>query len=222
MIKLNGSRITDILPPSLSSQPEVQAFSYALSRQIAKVCEYSDNARLYAFIEEIDSNAVLDILAMSLHTPGYRTDYAIEIKRNLVKNSFLYRLRLGTPSAVEQFIKDVFSGGWIEEWFEYSIFNPYTPLPHHFTVFTYSYVDDETLAAFRREIDRVKRLSSWMDGVIQVVERKFRDSIYLVGGGFVTDKEQIEPANFGNDLRGGVYPVVGGFNQTHVRLTRQN
>lgn len=222
MINLNGSRITDILPPSLTSQPEVQALSYAVGRQIEAVCGYANNARLYAFIDTITSDEVLDTLAITLRTPGHREGYSITVKRNLVKNSFLYRLRLGTPSAVEQFISDVFSGGWIEEWFEYSVHNPYTPHPHHFTVFTYSPVDAETLDAFKREIDRVKRLSSWIDGVIQVVERTFRDSIYLIGGGFVTGELPAEPANFGNDMRGEVYPVVGGFNQTHVTLTRRN
>lgn len=45
MIKLSGSRFTDIMPDNLASQVETQAFAYAVGRQIEKLCAYSDAAR---------------------------------------------------------------------------------------------------------------------------------------------------------------------------------
>lgn len=50
MIKLSGSRFTDIMPENLASQVETQAFAYAVGRQIEKLCAYSDAARTYAAI----------------------------------------------------------------------------------------------------------------------------------------------------------------------------
>ena len=38
MIKLNGSRFTDIMPENLAQQPEVQAIAYAVGRQMEKLC----------------------------------------------------------------------------------------------------------------------------------------------------------------------------------------
>lgn len=45
MIKLSGSRFTDIMPENLASQAEVQAIAYAVGRQVEKLCAYSDAAR---------------------------------------------------------------------------------------------------------------------------------------------------------------------------------
>ena len=38
MIKLSGSRFTDIMPENLASQAEVQAIAYAVGRQVEKLC----------------------------------------------------------------------------------------------------------------------------------------------------------------------------------------
>ena len=35
MIKLSGSRFTDIMPENLAEQPEIQALAYAVGRQVA-------------------------------------------------------------------------------------------------------------------------------------------------------------------------------------------
>ena len=48
MIKLSGSRFTDILPENLASQVETQAFAYAVGKQVEKLIAFSDAARTYA------------------------------------------------------------------------------------------------------------------------------------------------------------------------------
>lgn len=224
MIKLKGSNISDIMPQSLSSQPEVQAFGYALSRQVQKLCQYSDEAKIYAEIDNITNDKVLDILAATMRTPNYKTSFPIHTKKAMIKDTFLYRLHLGTKDAVERFINDAFGGGWIEEWFDYSVNNPYPKLPHHFTVFTYTYITEEMLQSFYKEIERIKRSSSWMDGVIQVVERTFRNSIYLFGTGFLDEGVSAYPASNSPRTEKGaeVYSVSANLDQTHTRLARQN
>ena len=70
MIKLSGSRFTDIMPDNLASQVETQAFAYAVGRQIEKLCAYSDAARTYAAIATMPE-WLLDYMAVELRTPSY-------------------------------------------------------------------------------------------------------------------------------------------------------
>ena len=43
MIKLSGSRFTDIMPENLAEQPEIQALAYAVGRQVEKLRAYADD-----------------------------------------------------------------------------------------------------------------------------------------------------------------------------------
>ena len=47
MIKLRGSLFTQTMPNNLASQTETQAFAYALGRQIDKLLDYADAARVF-------------------------------------------------------------------------------------------------------------------------------------------------------------------------------
>ena len=71
MIKLSGSRFTDIMPENLAGQVEVQATAYAVGRQIKKLCAYSDAARTYAAIATMPEY-LLDYMAVELRTPVLR------------------------------------------------------------------------------------------------------------------------------------------------------
>ena len=62
MIKLSGSRFTDIMPENLAEQPEIQALAYAVGRQVEKLLAYADGARTYAAIYAVPEKA-LDLLA---------------------------------------------------------------------------------------------------------------------------------------------------------------
>ena len=159
MIKLSGSRFTDIMPDNLASQAETQAFAYAVGRQIEKLCAYSDAARTYAAIATMPE-WLLDYMAVELRTPSYNRSYSIATKRALVENSMLFYAQMGTPEAVNQIVSAVFGQGRVEEWFEYG------GQPHRFRVVV---EDPETATEFLEEflsvLDGVKRLSSWLDSV---------------------------------------------------------
>ena len=163
MIKLSGSRFTDIMPDNLASQVETQAFAYAVGRQIEKLCAYSDAARTYAAIATMPER-LLDYMAVELRTPSYNRSYSIATKRALVENSILFYTQMGTPAAVNRIIETIFETGYIEEWYEYD------GDPHHFR----AYVGDGgevgpgELEEFRRVLSSVKRLSSWLDDIITI------------------------------------------------------
>lgn len=163
MIKLSGSRFTDIMPDNLASQVETQAFAYAVGRQIEKLCSYSDAARTYAAIATMPE-WLLDYMAVELRTPSYDENYSLKTKRALIQGSLLFYTQMGTPAAVNRIIETIFETGYIEEWYEYD------GDPHHFR----AYVGDGgevgpgELEEFRRVLSSVKRLSSWLDDIITI------------------------------------------------------
>lgn len=163
MIKLSGSRFTDIMPDNLASQVETQAFAYAVGRQIEKLCAYSDAARTYAAIATMPE-WMLDYMAVELRTPSYDENYSLKTKRALIQGSLLFYTQMGTPAAVNRIIETIFETGYIEEWYEYD------GDPHHFR----AYVGDGgevgpgELEEFRRVLSSVKRLSSWLDDIITI------------------------------------------------------
>ena len=163
MIKLSGSRFTDIMPDNLASQVETQAFTYAVGRQIEKLCAYSDAARTYAAIATMPE-WLLDYMAVELRTPSYDENYSLKTKRALIQGSLLFYTQMGTPAAVNRIIETIFETGYIEEWYEYD------GDPHHFR----AYVGDGgevgpgELEEFRRVLSSVKRLSSWLDDIITI------------------------------------------------------
>lgn len=163
MIKLSGSRFTDIMPENLASQVETKAFAYAVGRQIEKLCAYSDAARTYAAISTMPE-WLLDYMAVELRTPSYDENYSLNTKRALIQGSLLFYTQMGTPAAVNRIIETIFETGYIEEWYEYD------GDPHHFR----AYVGDGgevgpgELEEFRRVLSSVKRLSSWLDDIITI------------------------------------------------------
>ena len=163
MIKLSGSRFTDIMPENLASQVETKAFAYAVGRQIEKLCAYSDAARTYAAIATMPE-WLLDYMAVELRTPSYDENYSLKTNRALIQGSLLFYTQMGTPAAVNRIIETIFETGYIEEWYEYD------GDPHHFR----AYVGDGgevgpgELEEFRRVLSSVKRLSSWLDDIITI------------------------------------------------------
>lgn len=163
MIKLSGSRFTQIMPENLASQVETKAFAYAVGRQIEKLCAYSDAARTYAAIATMPE-WLLDYMAVELRTPSYDENYSLKTKRALIQGSLLFYTQMGTPAAVNRIIETIFETGYIEEWYEYD------GDPHHFR----AYVGDGgevgpgELEEFRRVLSSVKRLSSWLDDIITI------------------------------------------------------
>lgn len=165
MIELHGSRFSDIMPDNLAKQPEVLALAHAVGKQIEKLCEYADNARTYAAIMTMPER-VLDALAVELRTPAYDETFPASVKRELVAGTLTFFMTRGTPAACDRIIEIIFGSGYIEEWYQYG------GEPHHFRAYVglenTGTVDPENLEEFRRVLDGVKRLSSWMDDVIAI------------------------------------------------------
>ena len=154
MIKLSGSRFTDIMPENLAEQTEIQALAYAVGRQVEKLLAYADGARTYAAIYAVPEK-VLDLLAVELRTPSYDENFSIKVKRTLIAESLLFYAQMGTPAAVNRIIETIFQAGHISEWWEYG------GKPYHFKAYTTNpAITSDDVEEFKRVLGTVKRLSA--------------------------------------------------------------
>ena len=170
MIELKGSRFTQILPQNLSSQTRTRALAYAIGRQVDKLLVLADRMVIWAGLDRVPEE-LLDYLAAELRTPAYRADYAVEVKRTLVRQSLLFYATMGTPGAVDRLIQSIFGSGQIQEWFEYG------GEPHHFRATVGASgltITPEGLEELRRVLASVKRLSSWLDSIATVTPMESR------------------------------------------------
>ena len=162
MIKLSGSRFTDIMPENLAEQPEIQALAYAVGRQVEKPLAYADGARTYAAIYAVPEK-VLDLLAVELRTPSYDENFSIKVKRTLIAESLLFYAQMGTPAAVNRIIETIFQAGHISEWWEYG------GKPYHFKAYTTNpAITSDDVEEFKRVLDEKGGfLSAHWDGTVE-------------------------------------------------------
>lgn len=189
MIKLNGSRFTDILPENLAGQLEVQAFAYAVGRQVEKLCAYSDASRTYAAIQSMPER-VLDLLAVELRTPAYDEHFTVKVKRALIEDTLIFYTQMGTPAAVERIMQIIFGAGYITEFWEYD------GDPHHFKAHTSNpAITPDDVEEFRQVLEAVKRLSSWLDEII--LDLSTPPATFYVGNWLHTgDYIKFQPTDF--------------------------
>lgn len=159
MIRTAQSQITQSLPPALAEKPEVAAISYAISRQVS--AEAAAAIRIYSSLDTAPES-VLDALAAEFMTTQYNQSYAIDVKRNIVKNSLLNWVTNGTVSQLLRTVEEIFGDGSdISEWFDYDgnagYFKITTDNPD---------ITDDTVEEFKKVVNSTKRLSAKLDGVI--------------------------------------------------------
>lgn len=124
MTSLRDSQIADILPDILKYRPDVQAVSYAIRMQIARIYDLSQRCRMLAEIDVIGED-VLDLLAVELQSIYYDTGLPIDKKRDIIKSTLKWHWYGGTKASVEDYIRAIFGGGSVTEWYEYGG-SPYT------------------------------------------------------------------------------------------------
>ena len=160
MISLRDAKITQALPQILAKEPWAQAMAYAVNRQLIQMLTYADGTMVLANVDEM-SDAVLDILARELRLPYYDMNFAISVKRDLVKGALQYWATAGTVESLTKILTNIFGDAEIEEWFEYG------GEPGYFRILTTNpNVSGETLEQFRKTAQDVKRLSAWLEEVL--------------------------------------------------------
>ncbi|BBF42015.1 probable phage tail protein [Lachnospiraceae bacterium KM106-2] len=159
MIKLKDSYITDILPDSIKSIPEVQAISYAVHNQLVKLLEYAETTKVYACIDKMP-DSILDALAIDLSTLYYDDSLDITIKRKLIKNTIKWYYLSGTTRAVKELITNVFGSGEVIEWFNSSGMQP-----GEFDIVTDTSLTDQNIEMIKKMIMNIKNVRSHLRNV---------------------------------------------------------
>lgn len=158
-MKLKDIEFLKLLPAFMREDSAVIGMSKGVDEVIKMFAGFADNMSTWAAIDKM-TEAELDELAWELNIQWYEHDAAVEIKREIVKNSDLVQQRLGTKWAVETVITTYFGSGNIKEWFEYE------GEPGHFKIeSTNPSVTNEQFNKFMRILNKVKRKSAHLDGV---------------------------------------------------------
>ncbi len=170
MIKLQNSQISQILPECLSKSPDAQALSFALCRAVDKFINYCRYISVFSTIDT-EPDHVLDILATELDTQYYDEDLSNHIKRQLIRNTLNWYMKVGTPAAVEELVKTVFGEGKVEEWFQYG------GAPYTFKILTNANPSPAAVEEFEKIISKVKNIRSHLESVSYC--RKQEISVYV-------------------------------------------
>lgn len=152
--------LKEILPPSISSDEEVQRTAKAIEENLNMVSRLIPMAAVYARIDELPES-VLDALAWQLHVDVYDEDVSLAQKRKLVKNAIKDHKYKGTPCAVKSVVEVLLNYAKVEEWYEYG------GSPFHFRVSGESghIPNGDKLQRLVDAINEVKNVRSWLDGV---------------------------------------------------------
>ena len=127
MSKYSVQAFMDNLPEPILENEHLRQLAEVAARVMLKVYGQRWKAAIYSKIDDLDE-AVLDILAVDLKIDWYDYNASIEVKRRLVRDSWYVHRRMGSRTAVETALSDVWPYSVVEEWFEYG------GDPYHFRV----------------------------------------------------------------------------------------
>ena len=157
MIKLADYRTEKALPAEMRT-PERIALAYAFDMQKKKFIERMERVYIWADLEKVEDNK-LDFLAVENCVLFYNTGLAPDVKRNLIRNSIYWYMKLGTRQAMEEMIDTVFGNEntSVEEWYTYA------GEPFHFRIAVGTEVTQTSIKDFLRYLKQVKNARSRFD-----------------------------------------------------------
>lgn len=147
--------------PANIKDARTKAFMYACDRQIKKMLERAEKAKVWCAVESVDERH-LDYMAADCRALFYNSSLAPDIKRKLIANSQYWYMKLGTSAAMEEMINIVFQNNdtSIEEWYSYA------GDAFHFRIATSSAVTTVEMSEFLKYINEVKNARSIFDYLV--------------------------------------------------------
>lgn len=149
------------LPRLLNDDERFNAAAIALEGALS---DLSYAARECLFLPRLDilPSTMLNVLANQYHVDFFEPDMSDDEKRALIRDAIQWHRRKGTPAAVEEIARKVYSGAAVKEWYEYD------GEPYHFRIMQDITADDEpadrdTLDRLRAAVRESKNTRSWLD-----------------------------------------------------------
>lgn len=116
MIGLFDVKLTDVFP---DKSVETECLSYAVYMIMQQIRKYTERLFIYGNIDNLPGD-ILDYLAKDRNLPYYDSEFTLEKKRNLIKNSYEWYMKAGTVEGIEELIQILFETGNVMEWFDFS------------------------------------------------------------------------------------------------------
>lgn len=128
--ELVESGLLDVVPDSISKDPDVSSAAKALDVPLLEMTNVIDLPSIYVSIDKLTSDQ-LDHLAYSWDASVWRDSWPIELKRSIVKQVVQEKRKKGTRKAVEEAVEALGSAATIKEWWQQEP----KGTPHTFTIF---------------------------------------------------------------------------------------
>lgn len=193
MNRLESINVRNTLPSSISFDENVQALSEVLSIKLISLVPSIDTLTILPNLSKLP-DAVVDELAWHFHVDFYDATKTRAEREELVYKSIAWHRIKGTPGALEEAIKSLYSEAKVLENWEYENGRPYG-----FKLLMEGYmVDKDTKAQILNVIDMVKNTRSWLDD-LEYAHNIDGNIIYTGGQVSSANHSLIEP-NLGLEL----------------------
>lgn len=167
---LSNVNLLELIPINLRDDPDIIAASAATDKEFQLMVQKITRCYTIANVDNVEE-IILDHLAAEMNVDFYSTKFSVDIKRNLVKNGYLYKYNKGTSAILEESLSTIFSRAKLEEWWEYG------GEPYMFRIQILEVdnegITEEMLWRLNNLIKVLKNARSWLDGI----------NIYLTGRG---------------------------------------
>lgn len=176
---LTAENIRATFPIALQEDPSAAALADVTARLLARRPEEIDRLRIYPDIFRLDDK-LLDILAYDFKVDWWDPNYTTEEKRRTLADSWHVHKILGTKSAVETAIRDIYPKTDVIEWFEYEGGEPY-----HFKLsidLSDTFGDETRPWRVLERVNFYKSLRSHIDKIVFTMQVK--PATLRVGGSF--------------------------------------
>lgn len=161
---LQNINLGDMLPLFMRADADTRAMAAGLSEVLQVLAGQIAKLSTWDHLDSLTTGE-LDALADELRVFWYKSDLSDEQKRAILLDSDKVYMHLGTVSAVQSVITDVFGTAKVEEWYEYG------GRPHYFriNVSTSETMTRENEAKLIALIDKVKRKSQWLEKIVNEI-----------------------------------------------------
>ena len=156
--------LSDILPSSIASDPQVSAAATALDPELQSVSHDIRETLILSRIDEL-SEPIVDLLAWQWHVDFYELAKTLAMKRATVKGSIPWHRKKGTRWAILEALKMLGIEGTFIPWWEIAGAKPYTfAIKAKITDEYYVQNSDwnQATKTIRRAIEASKAKRSWL------------------------------------------------------------
>ncbi len=190
------------LPDVLKNDESMAAIADAAAGEFQSCARETDRLLIYPDIDNLPED-LLDILAYDFKVDWWNHDYPADVKRQILKDSWMIHRRLGTKWAIQTALKAVYTDVEIIEWYEYG------GEPYHFKVT----IDDsnrlitpEVHQKLWKLVEFYKNLRSHNEFIEYRSEHERESAgIYLAGSAWMVSRTALPEIEPGQGMKTEVY-----------------